>query len=97
MPYVADDMKYSEIRDKKKKTVSKKERRLLVKHEDSKRDDFCNDLNFGFFSHGFLVDCRRLQAKTRCSQILTRHKHKCGCFHQNAKRIAIRHETTSQK
>ena len=23
-------------------------RRLLVKHEDSKRDDFCNDFNFGF-------------------------------------------------
>ena len=24
-------------------------RRLLVKHKDSKRDDFCNDFNFGFF------------------------------------------------
>ena len=23
-------------------------KRLLVKHEDSKRDDFCNDFNFGF-------------------------------------------------
>ena len=23
-------------------------RRLLVKHEDSKRNDFCNDFNFGF-------------------------------------------------
>ena len=53
--------------------------------------------NISFFNHGFLVDGRRLQAKTRCLQILATHKHKCGCFHQNAKRIAIRHETTSQK
>ena len=42
MPDVADDVKYSEIRDMGK-------RRLLVKHEDSKRDDFCNDFNFGLF------------------------------------------------
>ena len=44
MPDVADDVKYSEIRD-----IPWEKRRLLVKHEDSKRDDFCNDFNFGFF------------------------------------------------
>ena len=27
---------------------SLRKRRLLVKHEDSKRDDFCKDFNFGF-------------------------------------------------
>ena len=27
---------------------SVRKRRLLVKHEDSKRDDFCDDFNFGF-------------------------------------------------
>ena len=25
-------------------------RRLLVKHEDSNRDDICNDFNFGFYN-----------------------------------------------
>ena len=36
--------KYSEIRDQR---YSVRKRRLLVKHEDSKKDDFCNDFNFG--------------------------------------------------
>ena len=38
---------------RKKKEIFRDQRysvrkRLLVKHEDSKRDDFCNDFNFGF-------------------------------------------------
>ena len=32
------------IRDQR---YSVRKRRLLVKHEDTKRDDFCNDFNFG--------------------------------------------------
>ena len=50
-----------------------------------------------FFNRGSLIDCRCLQAKTRCLQTLATRKHKCGCFHQNAKRITIRHKTTSQR
>ena len=41
------------VLERKKKEIFRDQRysvrkRLLVKHEDSKRDDFCNDFNFGF-------------------------------------------------
>ena len=51
--YVCSIKLYWKGEKKKKKEIFRDQRysvrkRLLVKHEDGKRDDFCNDFNFGF-------------------------------------------------